>query len=335
MKTASRENRASAEYARSVFEGLYDNKAVRTACARLLADSILTAHQISTFCWSVTLFQDGIRLNVGPVEVLVLSSDNVFLVISDSDDGRFNDGEYHNFIKPSEVHYTSVPINQRLCDVPPAIIEKFYPQVVENHRDFIQIAARRRDRTLWESSFSLGVILYLNNLLQVSLPTPAYISNQVDSIQPNVLQEIEQFKDSYETLQETTRESVIQSRIGQGQFRTSLVEYWQGCSVTGCHQIELLRASHIKPWRCSSNAERLDMYNGLLLLPNLDACFDSGLISFDDEGKIVISNELDESTLLQLGINPNLKLMRVEQRHKDFLRYHRENIFCRGRNRDS
>ena len=98
-----------------------------------------------------------------------------------------------------------------------------------------------------------------------------------DNQKLNVLQEIEQFKDSYETLQETTRQSVILSRIGQGQFRTDLIEYWQGCSISGCKQIEVLRASHIKPWRSSSNTERLDLYNGLLLLPNLDACFDSGL----------------------------------------------------------
>lgn len=143
----------------------------------------------------------------------------------------------------------------------------------------------------------------------------------------NVLQEIELFKDSYESLQQTTRESVIQSRIGQGQFRTMLVKYWQGCSVTGFEKIEVLRASHIKPWRYSSNAERLDLYNGLLLLPNLDACFDLGLISFDDKGKIFISSELSKSILLQLGINTNMKLLRVEKRHKEFLRYHRENIF--------
>jgi putative restriction endonuclease len=106
-----------------------------------------------------------------------------------------------------------------------------------------------------------------------------------------------------------------------------LVEYWQGCSVTGCEQIELLRASHIKPWRNSSNAERLDMYNGLLLIPNLDICFDIGLISFDNEGKILISSALNQSTLLLFGINSNLKLSRIEQRHKDFLQFHRENIF--------
>ncbi|MFZ5910942.1 MAG: HNH endonuclease [Chloroflexota bacterium] len=156
-----------------------------------------------------------------------------------------------------------------------------------------------------------------------------YLKNGSPSstIQPTVLQELEQLKDSYATLQETTRESVIQSRIGQGLFRTSLIHYWQGCSVTGCEKIELLRASHIKPWRYSSNEERLDVFNGLLLLPNLDACFDVGLISFNESGEIIISSELNKDTLSRLGINSELRLLRVEQKHKDFLRYHREHIF--------
>lgn len=142
-----------------------------------------------------------------------------------------------------------------------------------------------------------------------------------------IFQEIEQFKASFEILKETTRESIVQSRIGQGQFRVSLIQYWQGCSVTSCQKIEILKASHIKPWHSSSNEERLDVFNGLLLLPNLDACFDSGLIGFADNGKIIISSELDESTLLQLGINTDLKLLRVDQRHKKFLRFHCKNIF--------
>jgi hypothetical protein len=143
----------------------------------------------------------------------------------------------------------------------------------------------------------------------------------------NVLQEIELFKESYENLYETARESVIQSRIGQGQFRANLVEYWQGCSVTGCTQIELLKASHIKPWRDSSNTERLDLFNGLLLIPNLDACFDLGLISFDNDGKILISNRLNPSVASLIGINHELKLLKIEQRHKEFMQYHRQNIF--------
>src|SRR5258706_7366039 len=137
---------------------------------------------------------------------------------------------------------------------------------------------------------------------------------------PTILEDIQQFKESYKDLPKTTREAVIQSRIGQGKFRDAIVQYWQACSVTGCEQIGILRASHIKPWRNSSNAERLNIYNGLLLLPNLDTCFDLGLISFDDDGKILISSQLDRTTLTQLGINPKMKLARIEQQHKVYLR---------------
>lgn len=142
-----------------------------------------------------------------------------------------------------------------------------------------------------------------------------------------IFQEIEKFKTSYETLQETIREAVIQSRIGQGQFRTLLISYWHSCSVSGCEQIEILKASHIKPWRYSTNKERLDVFNGLLLLPNLDTCFDSGFISFEDDGKIIISDKLSKDAQLRLGINSNLKLLRVEQKHKSYLYFHRKNIF--------
>lgn len=178
-------------------------------------------------------------------------------------------------------------------------------------------------------SFGLNQIKSQSVIQSLEKIRDDYLRNKpiFDTPKPTVLQEIEQLKDSYANLQETTRQAVVQSRIGQGQFRASLVQYWQGCSVTGCKQIELLRASHIKPWRDSSNTERLDVYNGLLLLPNLDACFDSGLISFDDNGEIIISSKLSETTLKQLGINSSMKLLRVEQGHKVFLSYHRENVF--------
>jgi hypothetical protein len=187
----------------------------------------------------------------------------------------------------------------------------------------------------FESYVNINALTYLDNLNGewhwILRPQVIQALHELkwfgDAQNSNVLQEIEQFQSSYAALPETTRESIIQSRIGQGQFRASLVKYWRGCSVSGCDQIELLRASHIKPWRDSSNAERLDLYNGLLLLPNLDACFDVGLIGFDDDGKILISNKLSEAVLLELGINSSLKLLRIEKRHGEFLRFHRENIF--------
>lgn len=74
----------------------------------------------------------------------------------------------------------------------------------------------------------------------------------------------------------------------------------------------------------NSTNDRLDVYNGFLLLPNLDKLFDKGYISFDDEGKIMISDELNNFE--ELGINKAMKI-EIENKHKKYLLFHRENIF--------
>ncbi len=130
-------------------------------------------------------------------------------------------------------------------------------------------------------------------------------------------------------LPETERESVIKARIGQGIFRKQLLEMWDGCAVTGVKLPDVLRASHIKPWRDSTNAERTNRYNGLLLLPQYDHLFDKKLISFDDDGQIVKSPVLDRIPLNQLGIREDDRLRSLSKDHLPFLQYHRESMFVR------
>jgi putative restriction endonuclease len=127
----------------------------------------------------------------------------------------------------------------------------------------------------------------------------------------------------------TERESVIKARVGQGIFRKQLLEMWDGCAVTGIKLPDVLRASHIKPWRDSTNAERTNRYNGLLLLPQYDHLFDKKLISFEDDGRIVKSPVLDRIPLNQLGINESDRLRALSGDHLPFLRYHREAMFVR------
>jgi predicted restriction endonuclease len=134
----------------------------------------------------------------------------------------------------------------------------------------------------------------------------------------------------YLDLSSTEREAIVKARIGQGQFRESLINYWSTCAVTGCNEQKLLRASHIKPWAKSEANERLSLYNGLLLSPNLDVCFDLGFISFDDSGNIMISNELTEKDMNSLNINKKMKLSNIDSEHKKYLAYHRENIFTKS-----
>ncbi|MFZ3130610.1 MAG: HNH endonuclease [Desulfosporosinus sp.] len=152
-----------------------------------------------------------------------------------------------------------------------------------------------------------------------------YNSYQERSTDP--FQDIEEFMITSKELSNTEREANIKNRIGQEEFRTNLIKYWKNCSVTGCELVEILKASHIKPWHCSDNRERLDMFNGLLLIPNLDSVFDDGLISFDNEGKILLSNLLDDSDRHKLGIHPGLSIRKIEANHIKYLEYHRRNIF--------
>lgn len=142
-------------------------------------------------------------------------------------------------------------------------------------------------------------------------------------------QDLEAAKKTYQSLSETEKQAIIQSRRGQGQFREKLVRKWRGCSVTGFSPLkELLTASHIKPWRVSNNKERLDPDNGLLLLPNLDKLFDSGYISFSNSGQILISPRLNNSAFNLLGINKSMKLSKAPSQHQaEYLEFHSRVIF--------
>ena len=131
----------------------------------------------------------------------------------------------------------------------------------------------------------------------------------------------------YLGLSSSEREAIVKARIGQGRFRQNLIEYWSACAITGCTELALLRASHIKPWAQAELEERISLYNGLLLSPAFDACFDSGYVSFDDEGGILISERLTEDDAKVLGISSNMCLRRVEPEHKKYLAFHREYVF--------
>jgi len=122
----------------------------------------------------------------------------------------------------------------------------------------------------------------------------------------------------------TEKSTLIKARIGQGQFRQDLIDLWGGCSVTGYNNAAMLLASHVKPWAESTNKERLDKYNGLLLLPNIDRAFDKGLVTFSGTGTIVISALLSKP--LEIGINPSMSVNLNEQQEL-YMRYHRQKVF--------
>jgi hypothetical protein len=108
----------------------------------------------------------------------------------------------------------------------------------------------------------------------------------------------------------TEVERLVVQRVGQNLFREALLEYWNHrCPLTEISEPALLRASHIVPWaECDDDAHRLDVHNGLLLSALWDAAFDAGLVSFSDEGRVLIHprlKEIDRAKLL-CGTAPRL-----------------------------
>ena len=145
------------------------------------------------------------------------------------------------------------------------------------------------------------------------------------SLKSNVFKDIQEIE-SDDQIPKTQKKVYQDARLGQGKFRRNLLKLWRGCSVTGYANKELLIASHIKPWKFSNPYERLDKYNGLLLMPNLDKLFDSGLISFEDNGRIIISNRLSHNDLNKLNIKESM-LVELKNENIKYIRFHRSSIF--------
>lgn len=131
----------------------------------------------------------------------------------------------------------------------------------------------------------------------------------------------------------TEAERLVVQRVGQNLFRAALLDYWQGqCCVTGLAVADLLRASHIKPWSaCDTDNERLDVFNGLLLAPHVDALFDGGWISFSDDGRLLVSGALPPAAAASLNVLENWVVHGLRQEHRRYLAYHRQVEFrhCR------
>lgn len=137
--------------------------------------------------------------------------------------------------------------------------------------------------TLWfEKDYDDGFHVYTDNLIKSLSLKPKNLTRPLRTI--------------------VRRES--EHRIGQDYFRNEVIKACNGrCVVTEVEDTNLLIASHIKPWALSSDDEKMDGNNGLLLAPHLDKLFDKGLITFSENGKIIISGKLSTSVLYAWSID--------------------------------
>ena len=124
----------------------------------------------------------------------------------------------------------------------------------------------------------------------------------------------------------TQKTQMINSRRGQGVFKAQVRQIERACRITQVTNPRHLIASHIKPWRKSNDAEKISGYNGLLLAPHIDHLFDKGFISFESNGNLILSSQLDNSILKKWSIDKGVNVGRFKNEQQQFLEYHRDVI---------
>lgn len=193
----------------------------------------------------------------------------------------------------------------------------------KNRKDEIHLFYRETHHT----PFIYFGIIYLTEYQQ-NQGKPSEFIFQINSLPqiPDIIDDINLHFNDFLEIDETEKQALIKSRIGQGGFREDLIKLWGSCSLTGLKNISLLKASHIKPWRDSTNSERLNPFNGLLLTPNYDVLFDRGLIAFRENGRIIISGKLPIGDRDIFHVENNQHLRGIFPENREYLEYHRDNV---------
>jgi putative restriction endonuclease len=172
-----------------------------------------------------------------------------------------------------------------------------------------------------------GIISLTDFQLRENTPSGFIFRIEMLSSEIDAFKEVREHAAEYKTLDKTEQEQIVVSRLGQGNFRRNVIRLWGSCSVTGLQNISLLRASHIKPWKDSNNKERLNPFNGLLLIPDYDFLFDKGYITFKSNGSVLISQRLGPFARKVFDVDDDLQLRNVFPESKEYLDFHRSEVF--------
>jgi hypothetical protein len=177
-----------------LFALLWPNPVVAQAIAANLAASIRVAHAAADASWEVTMFPDGVRLNVGQVETLTLRDDVIRFFFREPLELRPGHG-FQITLTGSPI-FPAVPVPSGICDVPPADVPSLPRAVREAHEAYIQSAASFKRVSPFKKSLSPAVLEHVESVLGVQLPRPGYVTaeslsqrvvplaDEVDSVHP-------------------------------------------------------------------------------------------------------------------------------------------------------
>ncbi len=167
MKTIDAKLKADAGKARSVIAAIFDGQppsAMRSYLKFLAASIELLSSNNGDDRWGITLFEDGIRLNVGWVQVLLLHRDGVVVSVEEklAKGSKFEKWSFRN-----------AP-GCKVVIVPLSELSHTLPSLTEAHHSAISIAAERKTTKYIREAHSVGVTHYLSEFLQQTVPYPSY-----------------------------------------------------------------------------------------------------------------------------------------------------------------
>lgn len=171
-------------------------------------------------------------------------------------------------------------------------------------------------------SEALGnVLLALTEADELTLSKAYSVNETVPDAE--ILEDLNRIEDDA-SVPVTQRVQLAKARVGQGLFRKRVMLLGDRCRVTGVTDKRVLIASHIKPWKVSSNPERISGFNGVLLSPHVDALFDSYLLTFEENGRIRVHESLSMDVLERWSIDTAKRVDEFRPEQTNFLAYHRQ-----------
>lgn len=206
---------------------------------------------------------------------------------------------------------------------PKAQIESIGPMLPSHHSPLQKNGNGNQSCYLASISDALGhllmALMHAAEIRDLDTPLP-YLPELVPDA--NVLEDIH-LVELDASIPETQRIQLAKARVGQGLFRKRVILLDSECRVTGVTDTRLLIASHIKPWRDASNAERVSGYNGILLSPHVDALFDEQFITFEDDGRMHVHPALPAEVLGRWSIDPDKRVQPFRPEQQTYLEHHR------------
>lgn len=169
-----------------------------------------------------------------------------------------------------------------------------------------------------------------NKLKIIPNPTNTLSSNvkisNLSNRKKRAIRKMDDIQKSIHSLSNTEKDIICKQRIGQGLFKELLLDKYNcKCALCNITTERMLVGSHIKEWSHSTDSQKLDVNNGILLCAHHDALFDKHLISFNDDGTLLISPLIDSTEQVTLNLLAIPKLS-ITDEMKPFIAYHRSKL---------